>query len=501
MNGETATVTATGSITDYGSINNTYSIEWGTTNKNNYAITENLGTLTITTATMPLTVTGYEGTYDGETHSVVVNAPTGSTIQYSVDGGETWTDEVPGITDAGEEVTVQVQVTNSNYDPETREVTLKLDKAPVTITTGGGERMYNGATLTNAEAGITGLVNGETATVTATGTILNAGSATNTYGIAWGTAKAENYVITENLGTLEVTPRTVTLTSASDSKAYDGGALTRNTQADVTVGGDGFVAGEGAVYTITGRQTTVGSSDNLFVYTLNPGTLARNYSITPSYGTLTVLEAENEEPAGGGLPGGGLPGTDLPGGGTGTENTPEGGNTPGATGGRGVQNYTLTITYQTNDGTVLNTFERTYANGQQYEVRTPAVAGYTVDIDTVFGTINGENVTRTVTYTPAVYTLTVYVQSITNGAVVGEPIVRTLVAGEAYSVAIPEVDGYTLLSGSVEGTMPASNREITVFAIPAGTNPGGAPRVIQIEDYGTPLGIAESILGSGEIIE
>ena len=150
---------------------------------------------------------------------------------------------------------------------------------------------------------------------------------------------------------------------------------------------------------------------------------------------------------------------------------------------------------------MLNTFERTYANGQQYEVRTPAVAGYTVDIDTVFGTINGENVTRTVTYTPAVYTLTIYVQTITNGAVVSEPIVRTLVAGEAYSVAIPEVDGYTLLSGSVEGTMPASNREITVFAIPAGTNPGGAPRAIQIEDYGTPLGIAESILGSGEIIE
>jgi len=501
VNGETATVTATGSITDYGSINNTYSIEWGTTNKDNYAITENLGTLTITTATMPLTVTGYEGTYDGETHSVVVNAPAGSTIRYSVDGGETWTDEVPGITDAGEEVTVQVQVTNSNYDPETREVTLKLDKAPVTITTGSGERMYNGATLTNAEAGITGLVNGETATVTATGTILNAGSATNTYGITWGTAKADNYMITENLGTLEVTPRTVTLTSASDSKAYDGGALTKNTQADVTVGGDGFVAGEGAVYTITGRQTTVGSSDNLFVYTLNPGTLARNYSITPYYGTLTVVEAEENEPAGGGLPGGGLPGTDLPGGGTGTENTPEGGNTPGTTGGRGVQNYTLTITYQTNDGTVLDTFTRTYANGQQYEVRSPERPGYTVDIESVFGTINGLDVSRTVTYTPAAYTLTIYVQSIANGAVVSEPIVRTLVAGEAYSVAIPEVDGYTLLINSVDGVMPASNREITVFAIPAGTNPGGAPRVIQIEDYGTPLGIAESILGSGEIIE
>ena len=501
VNNETATVTATGSITDYGSATNTYSITWGTAKAANYKITENLGTLTITKATMSLTVTGYEGTYDGATHSVAVNAPEGSTIEYSVDGG-TWTTEVPGITDAGE-ATVRVRVTNSNYEDGAGEATLTLAKAPVTVTTGGGERVYNGAALTNTEAGITGLVNGETATVTATGVIMNAGSAVNTYGIAWGTAKAENYEITENLGTLEVTPRTVTLTSASDSKAYDGGALTRNAQTDVTVGGDGFVAGESASYTITGRQTTVGESQNTFVYTLNPGTLTRNYNITPYYGTLTVVEAEDEGTTGG-LPGGGLPGTDLPGGGTETGNTPEGGNTAGTTGGttggRGVQNYTLTITYQTDDGTLLDTFTRTYANGQQYEVRSPDRAGYTVNIDTVFGTINGEDVTRTVIYSPAVYTLTIYVQSIANGMIVSEPIVRRLSAGEAYNIPIPGVNGYSLLTSFVEGTMPASNREITVFAIPAGTT-GGRPRVIQIEDYGTPLGIAESILGSGEIIE
>ena len=87
-------------------------------------------------------------------------------------------------------------------------------------------------------------------------------------------------------GTLTITKRNVTLTSASDSKPYDGTALTNG---QVTVGGDGFAEGEGAEYTVTGAQTTVGSSKNTFTYTLKEGTLASNYNITEVEGTLEVL--------------------------------------------------------------------------------------------------------------------------------------------------------------------------------------------------------------------
>ena len=45
---QTATVTATGSQTDVGTSKNTYSIDWGITEKSNYRIVENLGTLTVT---------------------------------------------------------------------------------------------------------------------------------------------------------------------------------------------------------------------------------------------------------------------------------------------------------------------------------------------------------------------------------------------------------------------------------------------------------------------
>ena len=104
-----------------------------------------------------------------------------------------------------------------------------------------------------------------------------------------GTGK---YIVTEaNPGTLTISKRKVTLTSASDSKTYDGNALTNDT---VTVGGDGFADGEGAAYDVTGSQTVVGESDNTFTYTLNKGTKADNYTIEKTEGKLKVTAATDE---------------------------------------------------------------------------------------------------------------------------------------------------------------------------------------------------------------
>ena len=84
-------------------------------------------------------------------------------------------------------------------------------------------------------------------------------------------------------------PRPVTLTSASAEKVYDGEALVKNNpETDITVGGMGFVEGEGATYSITGTQTVIGESPNWFTYTLNANTKASNYTITKQLGTLKV---------------------------------------------------------------------------------------------------------------------------------------------------------------------------------------------------------------------
>ena len=81
--------------------------------------------------------------------------------------------------------------------------------------------------------------------------------------------------------------RDVTFTSATDSKQYDGNALTNG---NVEITGDGFIEGEGATFNVTGSITDVGSTNNAFTYAMNEGTNADNYNVTVVEGTLTVSE-------------------------------------------------------------------------------------------------------------------------------------------------------------------------------------------------------------------
>ena len=97
------------------------------------------------------------------------------------------------------------------------------------------------------------------------------------------------FAVSTKSGNLEIAKRSVTLTSADATKAYDGTALTND---KVTVSGDGFVKGQGATYSVTGFQTVVGKSNNTFTYTLNEGTNPNNYTITTSEGTLKVTANE-----------------------------------------------------------------------------------------------------------------------------------------------------------------------------------------------------------------
>jgi len=123
----------------------------------------------------------------------------------------------------------------------------------------------------------------------------------------WCEIAAPGYITQTNSATVTITKREVTLTSGSDSKVYDGIALTNHA---VAVSGDGFASGEGASYNVTGSQTTVGTSENTFTYTLNDGTKAGNYEIATVNGTLTVTKASaggggGEEPGSGVVPQGG----------------------------------------------------------------------------------------------------------------------------------------------------------------------------------------------------
>ena len=263
-----------------------------------------------------------------------------------------------------------------------------------------------------------------------------------------------NVVFVVNNGQLEITRRNVTLTSASDSKPYDGTALV-NERVDISE--EGFAEGEGVNVTVTGRIVTEGSEPNTFTYTMEAGTLEQNYRIRTVYGTLTITQGEK---------------------------------------------HRLTITYVDEKGEVLRVFTREYAFGESYSVASGTIAGYRPDITTVTGTMGGEDVEVTVTYWQSTYTLTVKYVSITDGSEVADPVVMQLKKGDTYTVFTPAVSGYTALQSEVSGVMPDTSRKITVFMVPDDDSEFGAShRQIEIEDYGTPLGVPESILGGGEVIE
>ena len=86
---------------------------------------------------------------------------------------------------------------------------------------------------------------------------------------------------------LKILPRTLTITSSTANKEYDGTALKAES---ITIGADGFAVGEGAIYSYSGQQVLPGSSDNIFTYELQEGTLAENYSIRLIYGKLSVID-------------------------------------------------------------------------------------------------------------------------------------------------------------------------------------------------------------------
>lgn len=234
---------------------------------------------------LTLTAVGYSGVYDGRTHnaSFTVSDPRGTTVTYSVDGGATWSATAPSIKDVGE-VPFLVKAENPNYEPAISSATLQVTPATITITTGGAKKTYDGRALTSPSVRVTGLVNGEYLKCNASGYRVDVGQGKNVYIINWfdSTAKFNNYTIVNDYGILEVTPATITVTTYSGTKTYDGNPL--------TAGGviSGLIWGETATFTVTGSQTEVGSSENTYTLVFDGTAKAENYVIKETLGTLTV---------------------------------------------------------------------------------------------------------------------------------------------------------------------------------------------------------------------
>ncbi len=307
---EGATYNVTGTITDVGTKNNTftYTLNEGTL-ASNYDIETHEGTLKVTPVTDKVTVkiSGKKDTvtYDGKSHAVegyevkeisnpLYNASSiGFTGVAKAEGTEVNTYQMHLTSDQFSNTSknftdVKFVVTDGSLTIAPKSINPEDEKTGIKVTNPAdskydGEEHKNKPTVTDTKTGVT-LVENTDYTLAYSDNVIDAGEVTVTI------IGTNNYTGRFNV-TYHITQRSVTLTSGSASKVYDKQPLTKN---EVTVGGDGFAKEEGATYNVTGSQTVVGSSDNEFTYTLKSNTKASNYSIEVKFGELKVTAEDGE---------------------------------------------------------------------------------------------------------------------------------------------------------------------------------------------------------------
>ena len=307
---EGATYDVTGSRTKVGTSKNTFTYELKSNTKaSNYNITKVEGDLVVTAqdGEVVVTITGHSDTvdYDGHEKSVqgydvtITEGSKYTTSDFTFNG----TAEAKG-TEAGTYLmglnADQFANTNDNYEKVTFIVndgsltinpksivpdgpnTPEDEKTGITVTDPedsiyDGNEHINGLTVTDSKLNTT-LVEDTDYTLTYSGDLINVGTVTITIkGIG-------NYT-GEFTKTYKITPREYTVTTNTDSKVYDGTALT----AGGTV--NNLVDGETVNLTMTGSQTNVGTSDNTYELKFEGTAKAKNYTHgKDSIGTLTVTK-------------------------------------------------------------------------------------------------------------------------------------------------------------------------------------------------------------------
>ncbi|MDD6599391.1 MAG: hypothetical protein PUE98_02850 [Galactobacillus timonensis] len=320
--GFTISVMTSGSITDVGSVKNTVDSYIIKDSKENEVTTEftniktNDGTLTVTKRPVGLISQSVTREYNGKE----LTAPTVTIEGYGFVDGEVSEIEATG---AATNVTDENGVVNAisyktaesfnadNYEIYKKEGTLKITKASNTfvIIADSPYKDYDGEPLTatysvivpsgfdgySATAKLT--LHGSSVSSDDAQSITDAGSA-YVMVTSYKLLDAAKQDVTKNFedpllinGELNVYPRLLILTSASDTKEYDGTPLADST---VTVGGDGFAPGERFDIYASGSQSDVGSSSNtipdLATLTHPAGFKLSNYSVVPIEGTLSVTQ-------------------------------------------------------------------------------------------------------------------------------------------------------------------------------------------------------------------
>ena len=159
---------------------------------------------TVEAGTLVVTAKDYTGIYDGEAHSIIVNAPEGATVEYGTEKTSYSTTNVKEK-NAGTYV-VYWKVSKEGSETVTGSAVISIVKAPLTIKA-DNQSMYVGGKLPTFTYTATGLVKGETLTHVDL-TCEADGKTTGKFDIVPSSADAgNNYKITYVNGTLTVSRR------------------------------------------------------------------------------------------------------------------------------------------------------------------------------------------------------------------------------------------------------------------------------------------------------
>jgi hypothetical protein len=272
-------------------------------------VTNSLGdvvtkTFTIIVLAPELETENYVGVYDGESHKGSVTylfneeEQSGATYQYSIDGGTTWTDEEPTLTNVGS-VTVLVKGTTEDYGEATGQYTITITPLELVVTIKGNkaDKNYNGTD--QSVTGYTFSTNSETynygeSDFTFTGEAVAEGKNAGTYPMNLVASQFkntnDNCIVTFTIQDGSLTIKRVNLTIKLDTKTkvYDGTPLVGSGTLS------GFVSGESATLNVTLSITDVGQvfyDNNSFTITWDNAD-QNNYTV-PRVGGLTPIIGGN----------------------------------------------------------------------------------------------------------------------------------------------------------------------------------------------------------------
>ena len=242
--------------------------------------------LTVNNATMTVSATGFEGTFDKEAHSitVTVTSPEGAVVKYGTTEGTYDLTENPTYTDAGT-YTVYYQVTKDGYETTTGSATVKISKATPTVTaptakenltyTGEAQELISAGSTTGGELQYS-LDNETYSTSIPKGT--EAKEYTVYYKVVGGTNYEDVTAASIKVTISEAAPEKMTVSATGFDGAYDGKA--HNISVTVTT------PAEGAVVKYGTTEGTYDLTENL-TYT-EAGTYTVYYQVTKDgYETTT----------------------------------------------------------------------------------------------------------------------------------------------------------------------------------------------------------------------